>query len=710
MADSSNAPLSALARIQDFEYLFASNANVSNFVSVKLSGTRNYFLWKVQMLCLLDSNNMCGVVDPAFAAPRDTGNPETMRQYNSLVKGWIFGSISENMLADVFHLGSAKAVWEKLKFKCDPTASLEEDSNSKRSDAKTKNEVSKSDGLLEANTIVEDTNSVQIIVSPENSENETDYKKELHEATIKGNWSNIKKKLKENESLVTEAIDGYGSTTLDIAVGIGHNDIVKKLFSYINDEQVLQQRVSDGSTALHIAAIVGNKQAAELLVNKNRKLLQIEDQNGEEPLQKAFVNMHLDTIGYLLKAVNNYDELELCLIWLPIAFIMLLIIFSLCFLYALMWEGAVKLAFAPIKNINNKANELKKAKVVLQLVCDKIDKKGRNEFYTHPILEAARQNAYKVVDEILFRAPEAIESTDKNGYDIIQLAIIHRSEKVYNLIYEIGERKNLYRTIVDSSKNNMLHLVGKLAPSNVLNQRTGAALQLQRELQWREEVKKLVFPTYITQENEFGETPDMLFTREHKKLVIEGEKWLKTTAESCSITAALITTIVFAAAITVPGGNNQETGLPVFKNEPTFVVFAISDAISLFASSTALLVFLSILTARFAEKDFLVSLPRRLFIGLFSLLLSTTAMMVAFSATLFLVFCEQKLWMLAPICGLAFVPIAFFVTLQFPLMADVFRSTYLPIFGKERRSVHRKFNPNDIRLSFGNRISSYIRS
>ncbi|GKF84838.1 hypothetical protein Tco_0249736, partial [Tanacetum coccineum] len=80
------------------------------------------------------------------------------------------------------------------------------------------------------------------------------------------------------------------------------------------------------------------------------------------------------------------------------------------------------------------------------------------------ILEAACQNAHKVADEILFRSPEAILSTYQSGYDIIQIAVIHRSERIYNLIHDIGEHKNLYRTIVDSSKNNILHLAGRLAP------------------------------------------------------------------------------------------------------------------------------------------------------------------------------------------------------------------------------------------------------
>ncbi|GKF52618.1 hypothetical protein Tco_0159528, partial [Tanacetum coccineum] len=40
--------------------------------------------------------------------------------------------------------------------------------------------------------------------------------------------------------------------------------------------------------------------------------------------------------------------------------------------------------------------------------------------------------------------------------------------------------------MADSSMNNMVHLPGRLAPSYVLSRTTGAPLQLQRELQWRE--------------------------------------------------------------------------------------------------------------------------------------------------------------------------------------------------------------------------------
>ncbi|GJZ12135.1 hypothetical protein Tco_0546894, partial [Tanacetum coccineum] len=83
-----------------------------------------------------------------------------------------------------------------------------------------------------------------------------------------------------------------------------------------------------------------------------------------------------------------------------------------------------------------------KAENVLELVCDEVDKLEftgtHHPYYTHLILEAGCQHFHKVVDEILYRSPEAILSTDQSGYDIIQLAVLHRSERIYNLTMTLG--------------------------------------------------------------------------------------------------------------------------------------------------------------------------------------------------------------------------------------------------------------------------------
>ncbi|KAJ0644681.1 putative PGG domain-containing protein [Helianthus annuus] len=146
------------------------------------------------------------------------------------------------------------------------------------------------------------------------------------------------------------------------------------------------------------------------------------------------------------------------------------------------------------------------------------------------------------------------------------------------------------------------------------------------------------------------------------------------------VVATLIATIAFAAAFTLPDGYNQNTGIPFFRTEPAFIIFVISDAVSLISSSTSVLIFLSILTSRYAEHDFLSSLPNKLLTGLATLFLSILTMMVAFSASFFVLYNKQLQWVPIEepitITGLAGMPVIIFAILQFRLLRDVFVSTY----------------------------------
>ena len=72
-----------------------------------------------------------------------------------------------------------------------------------------------------------------------------------------------------------------------------------------------------------------------------------------------------------------------------------------------------------------------------------------------------------------------------------------------------------------------------------------------------QEVESVVHPSVRDSINTNGQTARELFTESHKELVKEGEKWVKETSSSCTLVGALIVTIMFAAAITVPSGNNK---------------------------------------------------------------------------------------------------------------------------------------------------------
>ena len=101
------------------------------------------------------------------------------------------------------------------------------------------------------------------------------------------------------------------------------------------------------------------------------------------------------------------------------------------------------------------------------------------------IFEAAKVGNVEFLIILARSYPYLIWQQDENKMSIFHIAILYRQESVFNLIYEIGSGKNSlasYATL--KAKENMLHLAGKLAPSDRLNIVSGAALQMQRELLW----------------------------------------------------------------------------------------------------------------------------------------------------------------------------------------------------------------------------------
>uniref|UniRef100_A0A251V4K9 Putative ankyrin repeat-containing domain-containing protein n=1 Tax=Helianthus annuus TaxID=4232 RepID=A0A251V4K9_HELAN len=62
-----------------------------------------------------------------------------------------------------------------------------------------------------------------------------------------------------------------------------------------------------GQTALHIAAMVGNTYAAQLLVQKTQELLTIIDRNKERPFDTAFINLKHDVSTYLIKSGRSFE-------------------------------------------------------------------------------------------------------------------------------------------------------------------------------------------------------------------------------------------------------------------------------------------------------------------------------------------------------------------------------------------------------------------
>ncbi|KAK2986180.1 hypothetical protein RJ640_006215 [Escallonia rubra] len=714
------------------KYPYPSHVDVGVDVPCKLSQT-NYFMWSNLMASLIEDEGLMGFLNGTIKAPPEkitvpddsssTGGTKEMKnedyikwkKTDRLLRRWIIRTLNEDILVGVHFLKTAKEVWAMLERIFGSQAHS---------------------GFIVRVAELGEGKNLRLYLP-------------LHKAALAGDWDTASTIIEKEPDAVRAIVTAVEETALMVAVrSKKRNAFVKKLL-----EKMLLPDVAltekNGATALHIAAVVGNIEAAELLVEKDPKLPNVGDiykalpihgaaaygrremvlylfsVTEENPEQKPF---EAESGGKLLRALISSGLFDIALYLLqrypklawedphpldsiagkPSAFpsgkrfnIWQKLIYSCVAITlenfenrppgvdiksfkvtndsvskkvrALFWKVAAEVIVPQINHIRETKLKHTQAVQLVKRLCletANLEFSKALSLLCLPLHKATVFGTREVVEEILESFPSAVYSMNDMQQNLMHVAILARSENVYNLIYQFDSR-DIFIGATDTRMNNGLHLTGKLEPQPKLNLRAS-------------EVEKFARPIEKERLNIEGKTPAMVFTEAHKKLVKDGEPWMKDTANSCTIVAALIVTVVFASAITVPGGNNGDTGLPIYIHKTAFVVFAISDALALFSSTSSLLMFLSILTSRYGEQDFLYALPKRLIIGLVTLFLSIISMMIAFTATVYMLLEYKGRWILVPVAVLSGLPVTIFMWLQFPLLLDLIKSTYKPgIFGKQ---------------------------
>ncbi|XP_056166448.1 uncharacterized protein LOC115688187 isoform X1 [Syzygium oleosum] len=341
-----------------------------------------------------------------------------------------------------------------------------------------------------------------------------------------------------------------------------------------------------------------------------------------------------------------------------------------------------------------------------------------------------------------------LEAASRGISEIVKLCFEYFPELTWNenftkkLIEEVvnGRHVELFRLVNSAStipfltadtmtKRNLMKAVVEWPPRCLPTDVSGAPFLMQRELQWfkvledtsdssskSSKLKKLlqdtIHPSLKGQRLPDDQKPYWDdFVEKHKQLLKEAGQWMKDTSSSCSLVSTLIITVAFAAIFTIPGGNKGETegsspspspspspsqspsscpsstlvGIPNFLCKHSFMVFAVADALALFSSVTATLMFLAILTSRYAAEDFLISLPRKMILGLTFLFLSLAFMLVAFGSAFTIVLSERfvesdrLIGIYIPITLFAAIPVVLFAILQLPLYFEMVGSTYWPL-------------------------------
>ncbi|CAI0392696.1 unnamed protein product [Linum tenue] len=472
-----------------------------------------------------------------------------------------------------------------------------------------------------------------------------------------------------------------GATPLYMAVLLGKRDVAWYLYSVTEDSALS----GEDRIGLLVAAITSDLfDLALALLRNHPELATTRDANGESALHVLCRKPGIQ-VPFMGSSGSMQDDRlgrRILRVLLPLLTSLTVIFFVM----ALLTTPAIGRSVAhlvPDANLiyymklsHTQALELAKRLWDLILHLDNASVKEFIRTPTRLLFTAAELGMVEFLTILIRSYPDLIWKVDEHSRSIFHTAVVHRQEKVFSLINEIGALKDFIAIYKDEENNNMLHLAGKLPHPSRLNTDNGAALQLRREILWFKEVEKIVQPLYSEMKNADGKTPHDLFATEHKKLARDGEKWMKETASSCMVVATLITTMMFAAAFTVPGGNDQDTGMPLHLHTKSFLIFVISDALALVSSATSILIFLSMLTSRYAEEDFLSSLPNKLLTGLLTLFISIATMMMAFSSTLFMTLGYSYTWTTVTITTVACVPVLMYAFLQFRLVADIISHSY----------------------------------
>ncbi|KAB2036286.1 hypothetical protein ES319_D04G214400v1 [Gossypium barbadense] len=254
-----------------------------------------------------------------------------------------------------------------------------------------------------------------------------------------------------------------------------------------------------------------------------------------------------------------------------------------------------------------------------------------------PLLMAARQGYLGTCSKILSLCPDCCEKVDNYGLNLLHYAAFRDS--VFRFGSSVFKRGGA--EIVYGSVRNLMELEGAfgVTPQEVYN-----TLRSMKQHHKQKQIKELLEEL---ENDQVAEEPVCKF-----RLPNVSTKRLAAIRNTHLIVAALIATVTFAAAITVPGGLESEKGskqgTPFLIHEAAFKVFVVTNALAFIYSVSALCIYFGVLDNLLSRFNFwreTILHRTKAVSGLLGY--ATIAMMIAFSTGSYVV--------LKPSHGLAIV-------------------------------------------------------
>nr|GFB91924.1 ankyrin repeat family protein [Tanacetum cinerariifolium] len=128
---------------------------------------------------------------------------------------------------------------------------------------------------------------------------------------------------------------------------------------------------------------------------------------------------------------------------------------------------------------------------LLERICEKVDRTHTSSdigrLYSSSFCLAVENNTAEAIRVMTTYFPDAL-LTQNDWEEILKLTVLNHSQKVYSFLVNLRRTAKYAVVLVNDydDDSNILHLAGCLAPIQKLNAASGAALQMQQELQWFE--------------------------------------------------------------------------------------------------------------------------------------------------------------------------------------------------------------------------------
>ncbi|KAG5224863.1 ankyrin repeat-containing protein [Salix suchowensis] len=329
----------------------------------------------------------------------------------------------------------------------------------------------------------------------------------------------------------------HGETPLYIAASVGWRPEQDKVI-----DEILRNCISvdyggpHGRTALHAAITMGNHGTIRKILEKEKKLTKRTDDNGWSPLHYAAYFSRWSDIS-VVKVLLEYDVSAACIA-----------------------EKEKKRTTLHIAAIQGRVDVMAEIIYRCPACCDLVDNRGWNAL--HYVVASLNPEAFK----ICLRIPELgrlkTEKDDKGNTPLHLIAALTHKWALWNAVYPRGESG-----IYGLNKQ-------KLSIANIHRGNFG---EIQKEIaESLEDVGSGPFGygPFLLRREKFENTKEALNKIRESELVV----------------ATLIATVTFAAAFTLPGGYKNDKGTAVLAKKTAFIVFLISDAISMVLSISAVFI------------------------------------------------------------------------------------------------------------------------